>query len=64
MKPMEIKRKEAEFNRVTAARLDMEIAIDDMEQKIARLRKDIDIQLEKEKDLADQIKKMKEMTNE
>lgn len=57
MNVLDKKRIEKELMQVTAARFDMEIRIEEMNQQIAELQKYIQIQLNKEEELKEKITK-------
>lgn len=59
MSPIEIKRKELELIKVTAARAELEFRIMEREEEIDRIKQNIEIQLKKEADLKDEISKAK-----
>ena len=55
MSPLERKKMEAELARVFAARLDMEVRLCELEEAIARIQKDVNIQLVKEEELRQKL---------
>lgn len=55
---LEIKRKQVELLRVSAAKADMELRIHERNEEIERLKENIAIQEAKEKELAQTIKDM------
>lgn len=57
---LEKKKLIAEQARVMAARLDMEVKIEELEQALARVNNDIQIQKKREAELADKISKLEE----
>ena len=48
MTPLEMKKLEAEFARVRAARLDMEVRLAELQEAIERIERDVAIQSKKE----------------
>lgn len=55
MTNLEKKKKEAELMRVQASRMDLEVKIAEREDEIERLKQHIEIQLNKEKELRQEL---------
>jgi len=55
MNQLDKKKMEAELARVFAARLDMEVRLCELEEAIARIQKDVNVQLLKEKELKQKL---------
>jgi hypothetical protein len=60
MSKLDIKRKELELGRVEHARKELEFKIEERMDEIERLKSHIEIQLEKEKELKEEILKLKQ----
>lgn len=56
MTPIEIKRMKVELARVTSARMEQELRIDEHKENIDRLESSIVIQKQKEEELSEKIK--------
>lgn len=56
---LDIKRKELELTKVVAARAELEFRVMEREEEIERLKSNIEIQLAKESQLKEEIKKAK-----
>lgn len=54
---LERRKKEAELARVKAARLDLEVRIEERLEEIERLKQHVEIQLQKESELEQELKK-------
>lgn len=59
MSPIDVKRKELELVRISAARAEMEFKIMEKEEEVDRLKANIQIQLVKEAEIKDELKKLK-----
>lgn len=53
---LERRRKEAELARVKAARLDLEVRVEERLEEIQRLREHIEVQIKKENELEQELK--------
>jgi hypothetical protein len=59
MSPLDLKRIKLELMKVTAARHELELRIDERMEEIERIKANIQIQLEKETELTQKIKENK-----
>lgn len=59
MSPIEVKRKELELIKVAAARHELEFKIMEREEEIERIKTSIEVQLKKEAELKEELKKIK-----
>lgn len=59
MSPLDLKRAKLELMKVTAARHELELRIDERMEEIERIKSNIQIQLDKEAELAEKIKENK-----
>lgn len=57
---MELKKAKLELMRVTTARMDLELRIDERLEEIERLRGHVQVQLDKELELTNKVKEIQE----